>query len=157
MPPVIDIRPAEAPRDLPAVRELFREYADGLGVDLCFQGFADELATLPGKYAPPQGRLLLAWRDDAPVGCVALRPVDDARCEMKRLYVRPAARGEQLGRRLAERICREAREAGYRRICLDTLPAMTAALQVYSTLGFRPTAPYVFNPVEGAIFLARDL
>lgn len=155
--PVIDIRPARVPADLPAVRALFLEYAAGLGFDLCFQDFEAELAMLPGKYAPPEGRLLLAWRGAETVGCVALRPMRGDACEMKRLYVRPAARGLQLGRRLAERICDEARDAGYRRILLDTLPSMSAAVRLYTALGFRPVEPYVFNPIEGAIFLGRDL
>ena len=156
-PSSIDIRPAEPPGDLPTVRALFLEYAEGLGFDLCFQGFEAELATLPGKYAPPAGRLLLAWLGDEAVGCVALRPLPDGACEMKRLYVRPAARGLQVGRRLAERICDEARAAGYRRILLDTLPAMTEAVRLYKALGFRPVEPYVFNPIEGALFLGREL
>jgi ribosomal protein S18 acetylase RimI-like enzyme len=155
--PPIEIRAAQFPRDLDPVRRLFREYADGLGIDLCFQGFDEELAALPGKYAPPAGRLLLAWRGDAPVGCVALRPLAGAACEMKRLYVRPQARGAQLGRRLAERICDAARSAGYRRICLDTLDTMTAAVALYESLGFEPIAPYVYNPLPGARFLGRAL
>lgn len=154
---MIDILPAAAPADLPVVRALFREYAAGLGIDLCFQDFETELATLPGKYAPPEGRLLLAWNGAEAVGCVALRPIADGACEMKRLYVRTTVRGQQLGRRLAERICREARDAGYRRICLDTLPTMSAAIGLYSAMGFTRIAPYVFNPIEGAIFLAREL
>ncbi len=154
----IELRPAAFPRDLEVVRELFREYADGLGVDLCFQGFEAELAGLPGKYAPPAGRLLLAWRGDEAVGCVALRPLDDGESsEMKRLYVRPAARGTHLGRRLAQAICDEAREIGYKRICLDTLPTLTAALGLYESMGFHPIAPHVYNPVEGVLFLGRDL
>jgi ribosomal protein S18 acetylase RimI-like enzyme len=151
------IRPARLPEDLPLVRALFREYADGLGVDLCFQDFDAELAGLPGRYAPPPGRLMLAWDGAQAVGCVALRPVDADTCEMKRLYVRPGARGGQLGRRLAERICDEARAAGYRRICLDTLPEMAAAIRLYASLGFEPVEPYVHNPVPGALFLGRDL
>jgi len=154
---MIEIRPADLPADVPAVRQLFREYADGLGIDLCFQDFETELASLPGKYAPPEGRLLLAWDGDRAVGCVALRPIDGQTCEMKRLYVQPGVRGQQLGRRLAERVCREARDAGYRRICLDTLPSMSSAVQLYARLGFRPIEPYVFNPIEGAIFLGLDL
>jgi GNAT superfamily N-acetyltransferase len=154
---MIEIRPARVPDDLAVVRRLFREYADGLGIDLCFQGFEDELAGLPGKYAPPAGRLLLACDGADAVGCVALRAVDDATCEMKRLYVRPGVRGARLGRKLAERIVDEARTAGYARICLDTLPSMTAAVTLYTSLGFAPTGPYVFNPIEGAIFLARVL
>jgi ribosomal protein S18 acetylase RimI-like enzyme len=153
----IEIRPADVPRDLPVVRQLFREYADGLGIDLGFQGFEAELADLPGKYSPPAGRLLIAWRGTEAVGCVALRPVDERSCEMKRLYLRPQARGEQLGRRLAERVCDEARAAGYARICLDTIPSMAAAVALYTSLGFRPTEPYVFNPVPDARFLALTL
>lgn len=157
---MIEIRPADVVPggDLDEVRRLFREYADGLGVDLCFQGFESELAGLPGKYAPPRGRLLLAWDETEAVGCVALRPLDvDNACEMKRLYVRPQARGAQLGRSLAERICQEARTAGYARICLDSLPTMTAAIRLYETLGFQEIEPYVFNPVPGAVYLGLTL
>jgi ribosomal protein S18 acetylase RimI-like enzyme len=154
---MIEIRPATTPDELHLIRSLFREYAASLDVDLCFQGFEEELAGLPGKYAPPAGRLLLAWRGDEVLGCGALRPLGDGACEMKRLYVRPAARGLQLGRRLAERICSEARLAGYSRICLDTLPSMTAAQAIYLALGFRPIEPYVLNPVPGARYLALEL
>lgn len=154
---MIDIRPADLPRDLSEVRSLFREYANGLGIDLDFQGFEAEMAALPGKYAAPQGRLLLAWSGTEAVGCVALRPLDESACEMKRLYVRPRARGEQLGRRLAQRICEEAREAGYSRICLDTLATMAPAQKLYQSLGFTPIAPYVFNPIPETRFLALDL
>jgi GNAT superfamily N-acetyltransferase len=154
---MIELRPAEFPRELSIVRTLFREYADALGVDLCFQHFDDELATLPGAYAPPSGRLLVALRDEDPVGTVALRRIDATSCEMKRLYVRPRARGEQLGRGLAERICAEARAAGYARICLDTLPSMVSAQRLYAALGFEPIAPYVFNPIAGTVYLALAL
>lgn len=154
---MIAIRPADFPEDLPTVRELFGEYAEGLGIDLTFQDFQTEMVNLPGKYAPPKGRVLLAWNADRPVGCVALRPIDDSRCEMKRLYVRVEMRSLQLGRRLAERICDEARSIGYRQICLDTLPTMTSAIRLYTALGFQPIAPYIYNPVEGAIFLGRAL
>ncbi len=152
-----DIRPADLPRDLEVVRALFAEYAGSLGIDLAFQGFVRELAELPGKYQPPAGRLLLAWNGAQAVGCVALRPLDAATCEMKRLYVRPEARGGRLGRRLVERVCREARDAGYARICLDTLPMMVSAQALYESLGFVPTEPYVFNPIPGTKFLALDL
>jgi ribosomal protein S18 acetylase RimI-like enzyme len=154
---MINIRPAEFPRDVDIVRSLFREYADGLGIDLAFQDFEAELAALPGKYAPPQGVVLLALIAEVAVGCVALRPIKDGDGEMKRLYVKGSARGAQLGRRLAERICEEARAAGYARICLDTLPTMQAAVALYTSLGFRPIAPYVYNPIPGALFLAREL
>jgi ribosomal protein S18 acetylase RimI-like enzyme len=115
------------------------------------------LAELPGKYQPPAGRLLLAWNGERAVGSIALRPLDADTCEMKRLYVRPEARGEQLGRRLVERLCREAREAGYSRICLDTLPTMVSAQSLYESLGFVPIEPYVFNPIPGTKFLALGL
>jgi len=154
---VIDIRAAESLRDLDVLRSLFREYAESLSVDLGFQDFEAELAGLPGKYQPPAGRLLLAWTSAEPVGCVALRPLTGGDCEMKRLYVQPRVRGEQLGRSLAERICQEAREAGYSRICLDTLPTMSVAIKLYTTLGFKPIEPYIYNPIPGAIFLALDL
>ena len=152
-----EIRPAELPADLPVVRQLFRQYAEGLGIDLGFQDFEAELACLPGKYAPPRGRLMLAWDGGTAVGCVALRAVDGLTCEMKRLYVTPQVRGQQWGRRLAERICGEARDAGYRRICLDTLPTMASAQELYRSLGFKPVEPYVYNPIEGTRFLALDL
>jgi len=154
---MIEIHPARLPDDLELVRSLFREYAAGLGIDLCFQGFEEELAGLPGKYAAPGGLLLLARLGGEAVGCVALRPVEGGACEMKRLYVRPAARGTRLGRALAERICAEGRAAGYARICLDTLPSMRAAIGLYEALGFKPIAPYVYNPIPGALFLGLDL
>jgi ribosomal protein S18 acetylase RimI-like enzyme len=152
-----DIREARFPQDRERVIGLFREYADSLGFDLCFQDFDTELATLPGKYALPGGRLLLAWDGDHAVGCVALRPIDCEHCEMKRLYVQPAMRGTGLGRALAERVCDEARTAGYRQICLDTLPSMQAAVGLYTDLGFAPVESYVFNPLPGALFLGRAL
>ena len=154
---MIDIQPAALPGDLDDVRRLFREYADGLGVDLSFQGFDAELAGLPGKYAPPAGRLLLARCDGEAVGCVAMRPLGSSECEMKRLYVRPSVRGVRLGRRLAERVCQEARDAGYSRICLDTLPTMGLAQELYASLGFGPIEPYVFNPIPGTKYLALNL
>ncbi len=152
------IRDAIFPDDLSSVRGLFREYADSLDVDLCFQGFEAELGTLPGGYARPDGRLLLAVDErGAPIGCVALRPVAPGACEMKRLYVRPIARGTGLGAALARAIVGAARDAGYARMCLDTLPSMLDARRLYDRLGFRPTDPYVHNPVPGALFLSLDL
>ncbi|CAN5542250.1 GNAT family N-acetyltransferase [soil metagenome] len=154
---MIEIRPAQFPLELDAVRGIFREYAESLGVDLAFQGFEAEMAALPGKYATPGGRLLLAWRGTDLLACVAMRPLEGVDCEMKRLYVRPQARGERLGRLLAERICSEARQAGYARICLDTLPTMASAQRLYRSLGFEAIAPYVYNPIEGTQYLALDL
>ena len=153
----IAIGEADFPRDLPAVRTLFHEYAAGVGVDLCFQDFDTEVATLPGRYAPPAGRLLLARRGAEAVGCVGLRALDDGACEMKRLYVRPDVRGQNAGRQLVERICDHARAIGYTRLCLDTLPSMSAARILYRALGFKPIEPYVFNPIAGAEYLALDL
>ncbi len=152
-----DIRSAVFPEHLDAVQAIFREYADSLDIDLCFQNFEEELAGLPGKYAEPQGRVLLAWQDRQVIGCVAMRPLDATTCEMKRLFVHPAGRGQQLGKRLADAICRSAKEAGYQRILLDTLPTMHAALQIYGALGFKEIAPYTFNPIEGAKYMALDL
>jgi ribosomal protein S18 acetylase RimI-like enzyme len=157
MTDALTIRPAVIPDELPVVRELFREYADGLGVDLCFQGFEAELAGLPGAYAPPPGRLLLAVRGGVVLGCVALRRLSDADGEMKRLYVRPAARGCGAGRRLVAALIAEATAIGYRRILLDTLPTMAEAIRLYESVGFRPTEPYCINPVPGARYLALEL
>ena len=153
----IRIVPADTPELIPTVRELFREYQQQLGVDLCFQGFEAELAALPGKYARPQGQLLLAWTDDQIAGCVALRPIDEERCEMKRLYVRAASRKLGLGRLLVETICDEARRAGYKRIYLDTLPTMAAARGLYTDMGFELTEAYVHNPIAGTDFLMLQL
>ncbi|TWI62144.1 acetyltransferase (GNAT) family protein [Pseudoduganella lurida] len=153
----LSIRDADLPRDEAIVRELFREYAATLGFELCFQDFAAELANLPGKYAAPRGRILLAWDGAHAIGCVALRPVDNECAEMKRLFVRPGYRERRLGRALAERICEEARMAGYRTICLDTLGTMTTAVKLYTELGFTPIPPYIYNPLPGALFLGRSL
>lgn len=153
----IAVTPARIPEDVDTVRALFREYAAGLGVDLSFQAFDDELRELPGKYAAPAGALLLAWHHDVAVGCVAMRPHDAMHCEMKRLYVHPSMRGAGLGRTLVREVCARARAAGYARMRLDTLPSMVEARGLYGTLGFVAVAPYIFNPVPGAAFLELDL
>ncbi|MFA7006923.1 MAG: GNAT family N-acetyltransferase [Verrucomicrobiia bacterium] len=144
--------------EVAAARALFEEYAAWLGVDLCFQGFAAELASLPGLYAPPRGRLLLAWADgNAAAGCVALRPLGDSVCEMKRLFVRPAFRGKGVGRMLAEKVVAEARAIGYASMRLDTLPAMSAATSLYESLGFARIPAYYATPLQNTIFMELKL
>ncbi len=162
------VRRARDERDLALARALFEEYAAGLGVDLCFQGFADELAELPGKYGPPLGCLLLAGPPGDAVGCVALRALDPppsalggARAapvgEVKRLYVQPRARGTGAGRALAGAIVDAARAIGYRTLCLDTLERMTEARALYESLGFVRCARYYDNPLADACYYALDL
>lgn len=154
---MIEIDHAIDPADVAAARELFQEYQEALGVDLCFQGFARELEMLPGEYAPPQGRLLLARDEGSVVGCVAMRPLANETCEMKRLYVRPGARAGGVGRQLVEHVIAEARAIGYRRMYLDTLPTMTGAQRLYERLGFKDVPAYRQNPIEGTRFLALEL
>ncbi|MDN7182245.1 GNAT family N-acetyltransferase [Caballeronia sp. SEWSISQ10-4 2] len=154
---MIEIRYANFPDDLGVVSAIFREYVNSASANLDFQDYEAEFAGLPGKYAPPDGRLLLAWRDDKVVGCVALRRVDANTCEMKRVYVHPGARGENLGRRLVEQILSEARATGYSRICLDVLPEFVAAQRIYESLGFTSAPPITFNPIPGTKFLGLDL
>ena len=151
------IREAETGADIAQVRELFLEYQSALGVDLCFQGFAEELASLPGHYARPAGRLLLAADDSAVLGVVALRPILGTDCEMKRLYVRSSGRGAGLGRRLTEALIKEARLAGYHRLLLDTLPTMSEAQSLYRSMGFVEIAPYCHNPIVGTRYMALEL
>lgn len=149
---------AQSPEEVSRARELFEEYAAWLGFSLCFQNFDKELAGLPGDYAPPGGRLLLATENDETAGCVALRKIGDGVCEMKRLYVRPKFRGKGLGRTLTTTIIEAAREIGYPRMRLDTLPGkMDQAIVMYRSLGFKNIAPYYNNPVEGAAFMELEL
>ena len=159
--PVIRLLTPDTPALLDATRTVIREYAVGLGVDLCFQNFEAELAGLPGDYGAPSGRLLLALVDGAPAGCVALRGLVDVdyanACEMKRLYVRPAFRRFGLGRILAQALMDEARLAGYSCMLLDTLDDMEAARGLYEVLGFEEIPPYYFNPIAGAHYLKVDL
>jgi ribosomal protein S18 acetylase RimI-like enzyme len=143
--------------DVGACRELFLEYQRVIGVSLCFQGFDDELARLPGDYAPPRGGLWLAQAGPMLAGCVALRPLGAGEAEMKRLYVRPAFRGTGLGRRLAEHAIGAARALGYETLKLDTLPTMREAQALYAHLGFVQVAPYNDNPIGGVKFLALKL
>ncbi|MDH3315604.1 MAG: GNAT family N-acetyltransferase [Gammaproteobacteria bacterium] len=136
-----------------AARMLFREYADSLAVDLAFQNFEDEMAHFPRGYLSPDGALYVAQSGVAELGCVAVRRLDDGFCEMKRLYVRPGARGSGLGRWLAEAAIEAARGMNYRRMRLDTLPGMGAARELYADLGFREIAPYYHNPIEGTGYM----
>lgn len=153
----VKIAQAETADRVEAARALFREYSEWLGLDLCFQGFEQELKALPGDYAPPAGRLLLAEESGEAAGCVALRDLGGGSCEMKRLYVRPQHQGSGLGRRLAEAAIAEGRSAGYERMRLDTLPLMRAAVALYRSLGFREIAPYRFNPAGGTLYMELKL
>jgi ribosomal protein S18 acetylase RimI-like enzyme len=159
--PDIELRVPDTPELLNATREIFREYATGLGIDLCFQNFEAELEGLPGDYAAPAGSLLLAMIDGQVAGCGAFRPLADVdyanACEMKRLYVRRAFRRFGLGRSLAQALIDRATEAGYSSMLLDTLDDMETARELYTTLGFEEIPPYYFNPIPGAHYLKVDL
>lgn len=159
--PIVEVMTPATPELLAATRAIFREYAEGLGVDLCFQNFEAELAALPGEYTPPQGALLLALVDGDVAGCGALRPLPESdyanACEMKRLYVRPAFRKFGLGRLLAQALLDRGLQAGYSAMLLDTLDAMEAARGLYASLGFEEIPPYYFNPIPGAHYLKADL
>ena len=159
--PLIRLETPSTPQAFDTLREIFQEYARGLGVDLCFQQFDEELATLPGDYAPPQGALFLATVDGQAAGCCALRPLEGTdypnAAEMKRLYVRDAFRGLGLGRQLVEATLDAARQAGYACVLLDTLDDMEAARALYEDLGFEDIPPYYHNPIPGAHYLKVDL
>ena len=154
---MVSIKQAATADSFLQARQLFEEYQAALGVDLGFQDFENELANLPGQYAAPGGRLLLASADSRVAGCVALRPLSGDACEMKRLFVRPAFRAHGVGRMLAERIIAEARAIGYRHMSLDTLPSMERAQQLYEVLGFREIEPYRYNPIAGTKYLGLNL
>jgi len=155
---VLRITQATTSNDLEEARTLFKEYEAGLGISLCFQSFDQELANLPGDYAPPQGRLLLAREHDQLLGCIALRPVGPTTCEMKRLFVRPEYRARGLGRVLAEAIIEEARKIGYAHMRLDTLPGrMDRAIALYRSIGFVEIPPYYNTPVDTTTFMELDL
>ena len=151
------IRPASTDADFAQARILFEEYAAGLAIDLCFQGFAQELNTLSWMYGPPRGVLLLAEIEGMPAGCAAVRPLEDVTCELKRVYVRPEFRGSGMGRRLAETAMRAASEMGYTSIRLDTLPQMAAAQRLYEDLGFRDIPAYYGKPMAGQRFMEAVL
>ncbi len=154
---MLEIVSARSNDDIAFARELFLEYSASLGIDLCFQNFDNELRGLPGEYAPPYGRLFLARAEAELAGCVALRRIDEASCEMKRLYVLPRSRGMGVGRALTTAVIDAARQIGYRRMRLDTLPSMREAIPLYESLGFRRIAPYYRNPIDGAIFMELEL
>src|SRR6266436_6297932 len=158
MDALMEIIQAHSANDISHARELFKEYEAWLEVDLCFQSFEKELAELPGKYAPPDGGLLLAVDDGKVAGCAALRKIGDGICEIKRLFLRSEFRGHGLGRKLAEEIIREAKQIGYERMRLDTLPPkMNDAIALYRSLGFKQIESYYDNPVPGAKFMELDL
>ena len=140
-----------------SARSLFREYSNSLDFSLCFQGFDEELAGLPGEYSPPTGRLFLATLDGNLAGCTALRRIDGNICEMKRLYLRPEFRGKGIGRQMTVEIIRAAQEMGYTLIRLDTVPAMKEAISLYRSMGFVEIEPYRENPMPGALFMERVL
>ena len=156
---MIAIHRVTDPSDVEEIKRLFLCYQADLGVDLCFQSFDEELATLPGNYAPPGGALLIA-KDEAgtSLGCIALRPTNEpARGEIKRLYVTPEARGKGLGRKLVEAVLQSAKSAGYNRVCLDTLPSMPEAIGLYRSFGFTEIDPYYTTPLEETLFLGRQV
>lgn len=154
---MIELMHCDSKARVDVARNLFREYAASLDVDLEFQDFARELRDLPGEYAPPEGCLLLAFDGELPAGCIALRKLDQETCEMKRLFVRSQFRGTGLGKRLAQAIINRGRQIGYRWMRLDTLPSMQAAASLYDSLGFREIPPYRYNPVPGTKFMELDL
>lgn len=151
---IVKISHVRNEQDIETARTLFREYEDKMGLDLCFQGFEAELASLPGNYAEPSGRLLIATTDDAVAGCIALKMIDQETCEMKRLYVREEFRGQRIGIALIERLITDAREIRYKRLRLDTFPPiMSKAVELYRSYGFREIPPYTTDPHPDLLFM----
>jgi len=153
----VDIIKARGKRDINIIRELFQEYADSLGFSLDFQHFDKELNSLPGDYAPPEGCLLLAYVGNQAVGCVGLRKISKGICEMKRMYVRKKYRGKGIGKKLANKIIKEARRIGYERMRLDTISTMVEAIHLYESLGFKEIEQYYYNPIEGTKYMELKL
>lgn len=149
--------PAHGPESIPLIRALFQEYWTAFGFTPCFQNFGAELEGLPGKYAPPSGRLMLARWDGQAAGCVAMRRIDDVRCEFKRLWVKPEFRGHGIGRSMLDWVVAEGRTSGYREVVADTMPAMTRALAMYERYGFERTGPYSEDATPGAVYLRLRL
>ncbi len=154
---MFEIIQVKSNKELEQARMLFKEYTNWLGFDLSFQDFEKEFTELPGKYAPPEGRLLLACEDTEVVGCVGLRKFEEGICEMKRLYVRPEFRGKGYGKKLAKKVIEIAKEIGYEYMRLDTIPTMIEAIALYYALGFKKINPYRYNPIEGALFFELKL
>ncbi|RPI17313.1 MAG: GNAT family N-acetyltransferase [Ignavibacteriae bacterium] len=153
----IIIKQANNDNEIKIIKQLFLEYANSLNFDLCFQDFDKEIEGLPGKYDLPAGRLLICYVDDTPAGCIALRKIDDEICEMKRLYVKPEFRGYKIGLKLVEYLLNEARNSGYKKMRLDTLPVMDKAINLYKQFGFYEIEPYIFNPLPEAKYMERVL
>jgi len=154
---VLSIIETLSEQDIAHIRALFKEYTDSLGFDLSFQNFGKEFAELPGKYTPPEGRLLLAIYDDKIAGCVALRKFENDICEMKRLYVRPECRRKGIGKALSIAVINLAREIGYSAMRLDTVPRMKQAIELYYSIGFKDIAPYRYNPIPGTVYMELKL
>lgn len=153
----MNIKVISAMNQLDEIRQLFREYANSLEIDLCFQDFEEELKSLPGKYSEPDGRLYIAYLDDKVVGCIALRRYDDIRAELKRLFVRNGYRGLGISKRLIQRIIQDALDIGYHSILLDTLDTMKPAISLYTSIGFKEIESYYDNPIEGAKYFELNL
>lgn len=155
---MIEIAQAKTPEQIEQTRVIFREYEAWLGLSLCFQGFEEELASLPGKYVPPEGRLYLAFSDDELAGCIAMRKLEDGICEMKRLFVKEQFRGQHIGQTLIEKLITESKNSGYSKMRLDTYPPkMGKAVRLYESYGFREIAPYYENPHKETLFMELTL